>query len=442
MKIAIVGAGFSGLHAASVLHEMGHDITVFEANDYIGGHVQTQRVPFEDKGQAQEAIVDLGVFMFDPISIHPYVKSLILKKHLSLDTALKEIPLDFTIQVKNKEDMAFLFKTDYTQSKRSKASLLFHNLKKTIAHEGWLKPKGYWKCIKNFSLIKDLFRFHFLLQKLGEDPNYKLMSLSAFIEEFGFSDTLVQKWILPQLQCWWGSTRESLLNTSIQTFSDSVFKVSNHPQYTFSEGVDSLINLLSESIKPFIKLSTPVTEIIRTPDYVLVNQTQFDAVLLAINPQAALKILQTDEQEKQILSQYDTATTTVFLHTDTTSWLPSKSEWSTINLLQDDNNVVTTFWVGRLHDLAPPIFLTWGDELKLVPCADKILKTSHFQRTLPTLNTIEASEKIRSLQGKNRTWYCGAHVHALADKPHSLWADNALQSGLQAAEAIDSKARA
>ena len=43
MRIAIVGSGVSGLVAAHLLHQK-HDVTVFEARDRIGGHVNTVRV--------------------------------------------------------------------------------------------------------------------------------------------------------------------------------------------------------------------------------------------------------------------------------------------------------------------------------------------------------------------------------------------------------------
>lgn len=438
MNIAIVGAGVSGLHAAATLHELGHTVSVFEASDTVGGHVQTLRVPFGGADSPQEAIVDLGVFMFDPLLIHPYLAKLIEKTNTIAAPVYTEIPLNFTLYINKKNQSSICWKTDQVNKKVSKIQVLVENLKKTISDHGIFSPAGYWQCFKNIGLMKEIFRFHRLLETLSTDPENKFLSIDDFVKKYSFSPKLIQYWILPQMHCWWGSTRESLSQSSIQVFADSVLKVSLQPQYTLTQGVDKLIEMLSEPIKPFIKTSTPVKRIIRSEDKVIVNDTTFDAVLLAIPPSAALKLLDSpEEREKEILNSFTTTTTTVFLHTDELTWLPvNKESWSTINLIQNERDNVCTFWVGRLHPLMPSLFLTWGDQLMIRPAPDKILKTAHFLRTLPTLNTVKASEAIHDLQGKNRTWYCGAHVHALKEAPHSLWSDNALQSGYQAAQAI------
>lgn len=436
MNIAIVGAGMSGLHAASTLYNLGHNITIFEANDYIGGHVQTMRIPFHQDGIQHNAIIDCGVFMFDPISIHSYLYSLINQKNNKNNISLTEIPLDFTLRINYQNKTGPCWKTDYVNKKTNKIRILTNHLKKNIQANGLLSPIGYWQCIQDAGLMLEFFRFRFLLNTLSTNPKFKLLTMESFCKKYYFSNHFIENWILPQIHCWWGSTRDTFLNSSIQVFSDSVLKVSQQPQYTFTNGVDQFIEFLSEPIQKFIRISTPIANVIRTADQVIINNTPFDAVLLATPPCAAFKILKNpDPLETSILNNFTTTTTTVYLHTDET-WLLNQESWSTINLIQDERGGFSTFWAGRLHPLKPHLFLSWGDHLNTKPDPNKTIKISQFLRTLPTINTVQASEAIHTLQGKNRTWYCGAHVHALGDKAHSLWADNALQSGLQAAQSI------
>lgn len=433
MNIAIIGSGMSGLHAASTLHKLGHTITVFESHDTIGGHVQTLRVPFYQEGKEHTAIVDFGVFMFDPIDIHPYLYSLIHEKN---PNTLSEIPLDFTLHIQDKNKNSPCWKTDYVNKNINKIQMLTNHLKKNIQMNGLFNPLGYWRCIKDIRLMFEFFRFHFLLNTLSKKPKFKLLNMQSFCRRFFFSQDLVENWILPQTHCWWGSPRDTFFNSSIQVFADSVLKVSQNPQYTFTQGVDKLIQILSDPIQNCIKTTSPITNIVRTPNGVIINNMTFDAALLATPPCAALKALANpDDLESSILNNFTTTTTTVYLHTDE-SWLPQKESWSTINLIKDERGSFTTFWVGRLHPLQPPLFVTWGDALNTKPDPTKTITVRQFLRTLPTINTVTSSESIATLQGKNRTWYCGAHVHALGMQAHSLWADNALTSGLQAAQAI------
>jgi len=160
--------------------------------------------------------------------------------------------------------------------------------------------------------------------------------------------------VFPQIHCWWGTKRDSFLKSSIQVFADSVFKVSLQPQYTLKKGVDHLVQVLSESIQDKIHLSTPVEHIERFPNEVRINNQSFDALLFAIPPCAALKILDNskinnsatdDTTEKNILSQFTTTTTTVYLHSDET-WLPAKASWSTINLMRDERGSFSLFGRG------------------------------------------------------------------------------------------------
>ena len=89
MKIAIVGAGISGLGAALALSET-HDVRVFEKDDRIGGHANTVDVPYADGSQW----VDTGFIVFNRKN-YPNLVSLF--EHLDVPTRWSDMSFGFSL---------------------------------------------------------------------------------------------------------------------------------------------------------------------------------------------------------------------------------------------------------------------------------------------------------------------------------------------------------
>ncbi|MFT4552225.1 MAG: putative NAD/FAD-binding protein [Chlamydiales bacterium] len=432
MKTAIVGSGVAGLMAAYELFSKGHEVTVFEAKDHIGGHVWTIPFPVKDDVTGEEYIfpVELGVFMHDPKYIHPVMNRIAQEWGIKI----KEFLLTFTCQDAE---------TKISWSTESKYSGIMRNLFILLkaAKDGAKEGHG----IRDCKLIYELTCFLERLPEVSRSERYRGMSLQEFLAEEKLSDLLRDDWILPQVMCWWGSTREVALSSSIQVLADSINKVSVTPQYIFEDGWDLFMERLAQDFREFIRTGCPVTKISRSNEGVEIfsrgSSEKFDAVVLAVPPNIALLLLdQPSDEEEEILSTFETATTKVYMHTDT-DWMPKNEKWSVINLIGDERGYFCTFWGGGVDERKPKVFLTWGDSLKSTPDDSKIFLTVDWLRTLPTVGYSRACKDIRSLQGINKTWYCGAHVHALdsdgKDNPPSLWHDNALRSGQNAARMIE-----
>ena len=71
MKIAIIGSGISGLTVAYLLHG-DHELTLFEANDYIGGHTHTHELESEGKSWR----VDSGFIVYNEKNYPNFLKLL------------------------------------------------------------------------------------------------------------------------------------------------------------------------------------------------------------------------------------------------------------------------------------------------------------------------------------------------------------------------------
>ena len=425
MKIAIIGSGIAGLMAARQLHEQQHALTVFEAQDYIGGHVKTVRDAAGEDG-AGSMPVELGVFMHDPRYIHPTMNAYVRK----LGVVSQPFKLCFSYSSAGHK-LAWSTKSEYSGAVREWSLLL------AVVWDGIRHGQG----LRNWEFMFELRRFLRSLPKLCESQGYAGMRLEDFLRKENYSDCFVQTWMLPQILCWWGVTNTHALDTDVQVVASSMNDVVRTPQHFFTDGWDTFLKSVYSPYQERIQTSRRVTKINRCGDSVQVlvdgRVEDFDQVIVATPPDISLDLLvDATPAEVAILQKFETITTTVYVHRDV-SWLPAKKPWATINLMHDARGSLCTFWNGELHPEKPAVFVSWGDGLTAVPDPAKTLTTARWLRTLPTVNYTRASREIEAIQGAGGVWHCGAHVHALdADSIPSLWHENAFRSGIRVAEKI------
>lgn len=433
MRTAIIGSGIAGVTAAAELHAKGHDITVYEANNYVGGHVKTIRLPIEDDdspGSEEVLPVELGVFMHDPKYIHPQMSS--TAKKLGLKT--REIPLTFSF-VNKKYLSSWNTQSLFSGTLRDLSILLKTSIQS-------LKNGCFYQ---NTSFLLELKQFFKQMENVCSDKAYRNMSLEEFVKKEGYSQYFLDNWLLPQIMCWWGINRDHAMSSSIQVIVQSMDFVSKAPQYIFEGGWDLLIKKITEPFHQHIHTESPVEKVQRKNQKVEVTSKgkieSFDAVLFAVPPGVVLNLLQEkDSEEEKILKSFQMTTTRVYLHKDA-RWMPTKEKWSIVNLIHDERGSFCTLWFGGLDKRKPGIFVTWGDHLGDTPDTSTIITTADWLRTLPTVEYTEACSKIHTLQGRGGVWHCGAHVDALEANSKgaipSLWHENSFRSGIEVSKMIE-----
>ncbi len=426
MKVAIIGGGIGGVMAASELHAQGHEITLYEASNDIGGHVRTVWLPI-DEGTSELVPHELGVFMIDPKNIHPQIASLAK----DLDIGIKPFPLTFTLEHPEKGlNWTTVSKTPpLLKGAEIFSSQLIKNLgKRHFGH--------------NIRFFIDLFFLFRTMEKIHDNRDYCSISLGEFIEMHSISKSVVDLWLLPQLQCWWGINRKEAFLCSTQVLVDSICKVARDPQYIFVKSWSHFIEAIAKPFRSHVLTECPVEQVIREKNGVKIfskgQYAIYDHVVIATPPNVTLKLLANPtSEERRILSSFTTCVTEVFLHTDA-SWMPQTQKKAVINLIKDKKGSFCTFWTGGLHPAKPDVYLTWGDQLMETP--KKQILSEKWLRTLPTVDYAKACSTIHSIQGNGGIWHCGAHVHSL-DTPFSkatpsVWHENAFLSGKLVAQKI------
>ncbi|MBA4291298.1 MAG: FAD-dependent oxidoreductase, partial [Pseudomonas sp.] len=296
MKIAIIGSGIAGLTSAYLLNRR-HEITVFEASDWIGGHTHT--VDVEVNGQRYA--VDTGFIVFNDWTYPNFIRLL-----SQLGVGFKDTEMSFSVSDP-------LTGVEYNG----------HSLNTLFAQRRNLFSPKF------IGMVRDILRFNReALQDLNNQRIAADMTLGDYLKANAYSERFIQHYIVPMGAAIWSMSLADMLGFPLQFFvrffkNHGLLSVSDRPQWCVIEGgSSSYIAPLTESFREKIRLNCPVTRVERDADGVIVHSNagieRFDKVVFACHSDQALGLLaQPSETEQSILGALPYADNDVVLHTDT-----------------------------------------------------------------------------------------------------------------------------
>ena len=391
MKVAIIGSGISGLTAAYLLHK-DHDITVFEANDYIGGHTHTHEIKQNDKLWS----VDSGFIVYNE-KTYPNFISLLQKLKVEVQ----------------KTSMGFSVKSPSTNLEYSGGSL------NTIfaQRRNLLKPSF-------LIMLKDVLRFNRIAVKelLTVDQS---TTISDFLKRHNFSSHFIENYIIPMGAAIWSTAAEKTTEMPaafyIRFFKNhGLLQVFNRPQwFVIKGGSKSYVKKIIAGFKENILLSSAVKGVVRTPDGVMIyhdkdkDPIKFDKVIFATHSDQALALLKDpSDNELSILSALPYQKNIAILHTDNSLMPKIKTTWSSWNYLlsSDPGKPVTlTYNMNILQslDAQPDFLVTLNSSSEIDPT--KIIKKIEYHHPLFTVDGVKAQKRKTEISGANNTFYCGAY---------------------------------
>ena len=392
MKIAIIGGGISGLTVAHLLHEE-HDLTLFEANDYVGGHTHTHEIEAEGRRWR----VDSGFIVYNEKTYPNFIK---LLRRLKV--------------VSQKSSMGFSVKAPYKKLEYSGVSLnaLFAQRKNLFRFSFYV-------------MIKDILRFN-SVAKSKLDGLDESMTIKEFLKQNKFSKYFEENYIIPMGAAIWSTAAEKTIEMPavfyIRFFQNhGLLQINNRPQWrVIKNGSKSYIEKIKVGFEKQIKLSTPVKKIIRYKDKVEIffgkngeHSNKFDKVIIATHSDQALQMLEEPSaKEKEILGSLPYQENEALLHTDESILPRKKQTWSSWNyLLNEDSKgpVALTYSMNILQSLtARTQFLVTLNSSENID-SNKILKKLIYQHPLFTVEGVRLQKEKHLINGKKNTFYCGAY---------------------------------
>ncbi len=389
MKIAVIGAGISGLGSAYILSSK-YEVDLYEKDNRLGGHARTTKVQDEDKIFG----VDTGFLVFNEPT-YPLLTKLFKQLNVKIE----------------KSDMSFAF----------------WNRDKNIAYngssvKGMFAQKRNFFSISHYKMIKDILTFNEEAIKDLKELNDNLdKTLGEYISKY--SNAFKQRYILPMGAAIWSTPSEEMNDFPARTFltffkNHGLLGIDSHHQWlTVSNGSINYVEKIKEKINGNIFLNSDVIKIKRVGNGVYLihengNETFYDKVVLAMHAPEALEILDEDAtpKELEILSAFKYKENSAVLHNDNNILYPNKkmyAAWNYTSSTNQKNTVTLTYWINTLQNLKTKkdYFVSLNETQNI----NNVLEKISYEHPQFTQKAILMQKRKHEINGKNNTYYAGAY---------------------------------
>ncbi len=391
MKIAIIGSGISGLAAAWLLARE-HQVVLYEAAGYLGGHTNTVDVTMEDVTHG----VDTGFLVFNQ---RTYPNLTALFDLLGVEVARSEMSFSVSLAQPGIE---------WSGS----------DLKAVFAQKRNLARPAFWR------MLQDILRFNRETKSLVALGGGSNVTLGAYLVRNAYSAAFRDWYLLPMAGAIWSCPTRQMLDYPLCTFlrfcrNHGLLQIFDRPQWlTVRGGAREYVKRLARGI-PDIRAATPVQSVLRERESVRVNtehsSERYDAIILACHSDQQLALLGAgaSAEERAVLGAVRYQRNRAVLHTDTALLPRHKGAWSAWNYMagqgeSDSRPVSVSYLINRLQPLPfeRPLIVSLNPCVE--PRRDDVIAEFDYAHPVFDFAAIRAQARLRLLQGRQRTWYCGA----------------------------------
>ena len=410
--IAVIGSGISGLSAAWLLAK-SHHVSLFEADSRFGGHAHT-----ENFGPSHSKVpVDVGFIVFNDKTYPNLVQ---LLKTLKVETY--ETEMGFSVSLGNG-------RVEYSGG----------SLAQLVGSPSAAFSPAHW------GMLKDIARFYRSAVSLSAEID-DAMSLGQFLKLHGFGKPFIERHLMPMASAIWSSHPGLMLDYPARAFirffeNHQLLRFGARDKWRSIRGGSRhyVERILASGIE--LHRGDAAKSVLRGPMDVTLrcasgHQQRFDDVVLATHADQALALLQNPTpEERALLGPFRYSDNSVTVHRDTRLMPKAKRHWASWNYVGSAGaQCGVTYWMNQLQDLGTDT--DYFVSLNAAQAPDPELTELSFACTHPIFNgaTLAAQKQLWNLQGRQRTWFCGAYFGA-------GFHEDGLQAGLAVAEQLGGVSR-
>ncbi len=397
-RLAVIGSGVSGLTSAMLLSKE-HDVTLYESNNYLGGHALTVDALILQNKSKRRISFDVGFLVFNEKNYPLFCKLLRILKIKSF-----------------KSDMSFAVTNNNNKFEYGSTGILAltNNYKNIFKLKFWI-------------MLKEIRRFYQLANKVLKLNDYQSAnSIGMFLSKNSFHKTFIDEHFLPMCGAIWSIPFKKVLkmplNSTLIFFNNhGLLSFFGKPKWkTISGGSKNYVNVMSKKINGRILMNERVKKVVRMKKSVIIYSKnsieEYDKVVFATHADDTLKIIDNPTvNEKKFLSNFKYENNDICVHQDEALMPKNKKTWSSWNVItneksKNDKNICVTYWINKLQNIRSdkPILVTLNAKKENKPSAKSTLRKFVFRHPIFNYNNTGLVKKIKDMQGKNNSFFVGA----------------------------------
>jgi predicted NAD/FAD-binding protein len=420
-KVAIIGAGISGLGCAYALRQHPDlEITLFEGGNHIGGHSNTVDLTLETPDGQMTHGVDTGFLVFNRKT---YPRLVRLFEEIQVPIAPSEMSFSVSIDAGEKT------------GRSKKIEWAGNDLNSFFGQRSNLFSLSFWR------MAYDILRFNRLATRLAEEQITAKLEYSEpderikdFLDRNRFSTSFRENYFLPMIGAIWSCSVEQMLEFPIQTMvrfchNHGLLQIQNRPQWLTVKGgsreyVKLLVAVLEKHQVQFVREAVSRVNAKKTADSPVEVITpsglhQFDEVVMACHSDQTLELVHGIGQDaRNILASVPYQKNRAILHTDV-HFLPTTERcWAAWNYTAKSGatptaqqHVSVNYLINRLQPL-PKAFKGTQVIVSLNPLTDPnpklVYEEIHYSHPVFDMRAVQAQKALPLIQGNSSIWYCGA----------------------------------
>lgn len=389
LRIAVVGSGIAGLASAWLLSRE-HAVTLYEANDYFGGHTHTHRIERDDG----EYVVDTGFIVHNPAH-YPLLNALFD------ELGVRSQPTTMSFSVHNE-------RTGLEYNATTLDSL-------------FCQRRNLWSP-RFLGMVRDLFRFYrqapALLDEPGPGP-----TLGDYLAWEGYGAAFRDEHLVPMASALWSSPAQQILQFPARYLvqfmaNHQMLQVSGRPEWQVVQGGSArYIQAMRARWRVDERLRSPVRSVRRSGDRVYIHSNRgeeaFDHVVMACHSDQALALLSDpSDAERDVLGAIRYQSNDTVLHTDARVLPRRRKAWAAWNAripAEPGDNCTVSYCMNLLQGFSSPEpFVVSLNQTRAIDPA-KILRRMTYHHPIYSTASVAAQARKHEIQGMHRTWYAGAY---------------------------------
>jgi predicted NAD/FAD-binding protein len=393
-NIAVIGGGVAGIVAAYLLQRQ-HKVTLFEQNDYLGGHTHTVEIK---EGPDAGLAVDTGFIVLNDATYPLFQKFL---KRLGVATRTSEMSFGF-------------------QCLQTGLIYAGTNLNGLFIQRRNLFSPRY------FSFLLEIGRFCKKARNDLDKGKVPQATLGQYLETGGFSQFMTDNYLVPMASAIWSTPMQKVTEFPAEPFlrffrNHGLLSFRNRPQWrTVAGGSHTYVKAFLRDYQGILKLKSGVQQIARQDDCVHISlasgeSLSFDQVVIATHADQALRLLKNpSEIEHRLLSPWRYQPNGTVLHTDS-SLLPrqeaARAAWNFTRSRRrtSEQPVFVTYYMNRLQGFSAgrDYCVTLNRVEPFRP--ETVIAKMVYHHPLYSFESMKTQKELPQLNGRQRTYFCGSY---------------------------------